>query len=315
MDKLVAVITSYNREEFITKCLKSLLDSADENLDVNLLVMDNGSSDRSPELAASFGEKIRLEHTEDNRPLIEVINRGIRIAIQEMKPDYIILMNEDTEFQPGSLNSLVAVAKEHPNALLTPLQINYYQPDRVDPIALTHARETADLLEDFLIGRPLKSAYPLRTIIGAGMLARREVWERLGYWDELFIFYGSDDDYCNRALHLGYEVLLVPQTRLLHAHGNINAKLRAPSNRGESRRWYLLTQKRYMLILKNPKETLIRCLMRLVGRFVSSQFKFFFSLWPKAMILSTMAFGDCIIKLTRVAAARKDQFSESRRAI
>ncbi len=315
MDKVVTVITSYNRADFITTCLKSVLASSNDNLEVQALVMDNGSSDGSPELAAAFGEKVRVEHTPDNRPVIGVINRGLRIALDEMKPDYIILMNEDTEFRPGALSALVSSAEKHPNALLTPLQLNYRQPDQVDPIMLSLTEKAEGLLEDALMGRPLKSTYPVRMIIGACMFAHRQVWQRLGYWDELYLFYGPDYDYCNRALHLGYEVLMVPHAQMLHAHGSVNPEIRAVKNRDRHTTWRLHAQERYMFILKDPDTQMPRCLLQFFGRFVSDQFKYFFSLWPKCMLLSASAFWDCVLKLPKVAANRKDQFSNSRKAV
>jgi GT2 family glycosyltransferase len=313
MARLVAVITCYNRADFVQKCVTSLLDSARDGLDVFALVMDNGSVDDSPQVAAALGEQVRVEHTPDNRPVISVINRGLRIALNELDSDYIIIMNEDTEFRPGAIDTLLSVLGDHPNALMTPLQLNYRQPDRVDPMALRLARNADGLLEDLLMGRPMKPAYTVRTIVGAGMLARREVWDRLGYWDELFRFYGPDDDYCNRALYLGYEVLLVPGAHLLHAHGQLNAEIR-DVNINDTRKFRLQTQMRYMALLKNPKYSLTQCFVQYLGRFIADESYYLSRGWFAGMWAAATQFWDCLIKLPRVASARRDQFSEARRA-
>lgn len=314
MAKVVAVITSYNRADFIEKCIRSVLDSSNEKIDAHVLVMDNGSDDASPKLAAAMGEKVRVERSIVNRPLTGVINKALKIALVEMEADYVIVMNDDTQFTQGSLAKLYEVSEEHPNALIAPLQLNYRDPELVDPMALELAQRSSDILEDALMQRELRTAYPVRTIIGAGMFAKRHVWERLGYWDELYQWYGPDDDYCNRALYHGYEVLLVPHSYLLHAHGQLNADIQKLDHSGAWRRWRLQTQMRYMALLKDPRQSFPRCLLWFTSRFIADQLRYMLGLWGKGMFLSADAFLHCIVRIPRVIRARKEQMDPSRRA-
>lgn len=312
MKSLTAVITSYNRADFLPICIRSVLASAAPDLDIRVLVMDNGSSDGSDRLAAEIDPRVRVEHTDDNRPVPSVLNRGLRIALEEMRADLVLLLNDDTEFCPGALKLLIAASDEHPNAVLFPMQLDYRRRNHGEELSLKQAGGILPLVEDAVFARDLKETYPVQAFVGAGMLARRELWERVGYFDELYRFYGPDDDYCNRAWHLGYEVLLVPRSHLLHAHGQYNAEVRH-SGFDDFRKFRLLTQMRYMAILKNPSQPLPECYSKLVRMFLEDEFKYLLMMRPRGMVASVVEFFDCSKKLPRVAAARRDQFSDARR--
>jgi GT2 family glycosyltransferase len=225
MAKLAAIITAYNRADFIGKGIESVLRDAGDGLDIEVIVMDNGSKDGSGEVAKQAGA--RVERTEDNRHIVEVINRGFDLAHAIDDVEYILYLNDDTEFTPGSLRKLVDANAAHPNSVMTPLQLNYREPSTTDSGAFEHLKQVRPLIEDALLERPLKEVYPLPTIIGAAMFARAETWQRIGEFDPLFWFYGVDDDICTRARWLGCETLLVTHAHLLHAHGKLDVAQQA----------------------------------------------------------------------------------------
>ncbi len=310
--RLDVVVTAYNRADFLDRCLSSVLASASDTIDVRVIVMDNGSTDGTAETAAAFGERIRVLRTSDNRPIVEVLNRGLDAAIED-RPDCILVMNDDTEFAPGAIERLMSAAEAHPNSVMTPLQLNYREPGRIDDNAYRHVAAVRDLIEDAVVGRPLRQTYPLPTIIGAAMFARREVWEAVGGFDPLFWFYGVDDDVCARARWIGYEVLLVPQAHLFHAHGKLDVPPASPDPAAVLRKWRNETQARYLFVLKDPNHRFAVNVARALGAILKTSVACLFAAWPRGAWEALTIGGHCLARLRRIARTRKLHFDPARR--
>ena len=311
MAKLAAIITAYNRSDFVGRCVESVLREAGDGLDIEVVVMDNGSVDGTGEAARQAGA--RVERTEDNRHIVEVINRGFDLAYAIADVEYILYMNDDTEFTPGSLRKMVEACRAHPHGLMTPLQINYRQPGMIDDSAFEHLAAVRPLVEDALMERPLEEVYPLPTIIGAAMFARTETWRVLGEFDPLFWFYGIDDDLCTRARWLGFEILLVTHARLLHAHGKLDAEPQAASKAQRNMKWRNELQARYLFLLKDPVRSLAVNLFRATGHALDICFTNLRKLWPWGAWQSLAIFFHCVTQIPRIRDTRRRHFDPARK--
>lgn len=314
MARVAAVITAYNRADFVATCVASVLDASSEHLHIIPIVMDNGSIDGTSEAARAVSDSVRVMRTEDNRPIAGVLNRGLRAALEDPLVDHIILMNEDTQFRPGALQHLLSVCERRPLSLLTPLQLNYRLPEKIDDGALDGVKSSRLLLEDLLLGRPLADAYAVPTIIGAAMLARRDVWENIGEIDELFWFYGVDDDLCSRARFLGYEILLVPAAHLLHAHGKLGSDTPATWSNPVVK-WRKELQARYMFRLKQPDKSLFRCYIETLRYAVKNSIRCIISRFPRGAAESLVIYLDCVRIAPKIAATRRRHYESSRRIV
>jgi hypothetical protein len=224
-----------------------------------------------------------------------------------------MVLNDDTAFTQGSLERLMAAAEAHPKALLTPLQLNYRRPHELDDNALGHVVQVRCLVEDAVLCRPLEQVYPLPTIIGAAMLARRDVWESIGEFDENFWFYGIDDDICTRARWLGGEILLVPAAHLLHAHGKLGVEPHQNTFSKPLEKWCKELQARYMFLLKDPGRPLYWNYCRAFWRAVTTSSACAAGLWPAGVWNAWRVYFACVGQRARIAAARRRHFNLSRR--
>jgi GT2 family glycosyltransferase len=310
--RLAAVVTAYNRQDFVGICCQALCDAAGPDLDVQIFVMDNGSTDNTKAVAEAVGERVRVIRTEDNRWVVGVINRGFEAACAS-NPDYVLVLNDDTQFLPGALQHLVQVAEAHPNAVLTPLQLSYHKPGHIDANVLRLVSRTPALIEDAILGKPLRGAYPQRTIIGAAMLARAATWKHIGEFDELFWFTGSDDDYCNRAHFLGFEVLLVPGAHMYHAHGGLQPPTGPTPKAGIIRRYRLGLQARYMFQFKDPAWPLPIAALKATGYALGTFCACAARLWLPGMRESLVVFAKCAVKLPQIAATRKRHYDAAKK--
>lgn len=258
MKRLAVVLVTYNREDFVGRCIASIARAASPALHIRIVAMDNGSTDGTPaalaEAARALPENVVLDiiRTEDNRPVPGTYNRGFEAAYQQPS-DYAMMMNDDTEFEDDGLLKLIAACDAYPDSMLVPLQMNYREPQHMDATMLRRVSKMDDLVEDAVLGRTLKQVYPQRTLGAAAMIGRTALWQQIGEWDETFFFYGVDDDYCKRARHHGYETYLVPESRIFHAHGKLGARVEEQNKAGYRAKWIKETQARYWFLVKEPE--------------------------------------------------------------
>lgn len=311
--KLVAVVTAYNRADFVPQCVSSILNAGGDDLEVRVIVVDNGSTDGTAEAARAVSPRVRVLRTEDNRPVAAAINSGFEAARAEGGAEYIVYMNEDTMYTPGSLRRMVEACDRNPDSLLTPLQLDYRDPEHLDANMREHIAESRELVEDSLLGLPLKLVYPLPTIIGAAILAKRAIWERIGEFDTLFWFYGIDDDLCTRAAFLGCHLLLVPSAHMLHAHGKLGARNDTADKAGIFRKWRLELQSQFLFVLKNPAQSFPRAIFTAFCMALRTCKGCVVACWPKGAWHTWLIFGSCMAKLRPIHAARRRHFDPARR--
>ncbi|MBN2311448.1 MAG: glycosyltransferase family 2 protein [Candidatus Hydrogenedentes bacterium] len=308
----VIITTAEGREPYVLECLQSLFNSdlADTRLDV--IVIDNGSTERLAGVVASYGERVRLIRNEGNFPLAETYNQGMALVREELHAAYVLLLNDDTRLAPDCLQRLLDASVQYPDAVLTPMQLTYQPPHGIDEGIYSLVNEQRDLVEDAVMRRPLKEVYPLPTLVGAAIFAHEGLYERIGPFDETFPFYGVDDDYCVRARHLGYEVLLVPGARLSHLHGRF-ASTQEEDFESWWWRWKSMLFGRNLLLLKRPEKPLWMNCLALTGRTAMSCGYSLSHLQLRGFVAFLISYGRMLRRLLRIRACRRAHYDPSRR--
>jgi O-antigen biosynthesis protein len=208
------IIPAWNGKDYIEACLNSLLAQDYSNFEV--IVVDNASKDGSANLVAEKFPTVRLIRNGRNLGFAGGVNVGLRAAQGEV----LILFNQDAMAKPGWLQALVSGLLVAPNIGVAGCKIL-----KVNSFTLQHAggylSRPQALPGHFGIGQIDSGQYDqlldVDFITGAAIAIRREVVEKIGYFDESFFFYFEDVDYCYRARAAGFRVVYVP-TAVLHHH-------------------------------------------------------------------------------------------------
>ncbi len=186
---------------------------------LRVMVVDNGSTDGSVAAIAAEFPDVELVPLPSNLRFAGGNNEGLRRAIGR-GDDAIMLLNNDTEADPGMLEHLILALEQEPDfGAVAPLiyfgapsQRIWYAGGRCIP-ALGHASHRGlRALDD---GR-YRSAEETGYLTGCALLAWRAVWERAGLLDERYFIYAEDCDWCLRARAAGVRLLFVPTARLWH---------------------------------------------------------------------------------------------------
>lgn len=211
-NKVSVVIPNYNGKRFLAACLKALLSDAPE---AELLVVDNGSADGSRELVEREFPGVRLIALDQNYGFPRAVNEGIRAASRP----YVILLNNDTEVLPGFTDALADALEADGRAFSAQAKlISLYDPERIDDAGNYYCA----LGWAFARGKDRPAAcYEVPGAVFAACAGaaayRRELFEKIGSFDEAHFAYLEDIDVGWRARIAGYRNLYVPSAKVLHA--------------------------------------------------------------------------------------------------
>ncbi len=244
MKVISVLIVNFNSAKFTRECVKSLQDqtifSSDRNKRLEIIVVDNASSKDDKDLLLYLKEKgIRLIFNEENKGYAGANNHAYSYA----HGDYILILNPDTWLFPESLQSMIDFMEAHPEAggvgpkiwwdkersFLLPLS----DPPGIGSYLWELSGDCLPLWGRFVSRQWLKASFsywistsPLKVkmLSGACILTRREVIEQVGLFDESYLLYFEDADWCLRALKKGYSLYYLPCSEVVHYY-NQSAKL------------------------------------------------------------------------------------------
>lgn len=220
MKRVSIVVLNWNGLADTRALLATLAASrAPRGWDVDVMVVDNGSSDGSVAALRSEFPRVDVLALPENRRFAGGNNAGITRAL-EQGADAILLLNNDTEADPGMIEHLVLALEQDGNAGAAAPLIYFGAPSR----EIWYAGGRCIPALGFAAHRGLRNTdsgqYRAveRTgyLTGCALLARRAVWEKVGLLDERYFIYAEDADWCLRARAAGFPLLFVPTARLWH---------------------------------------------------------------------------------------------------
>jgi GT2 family glycosyltransferase len=216
--KVAVVILNHNGKVLAERCLRSVVASPYTNKEI--IVVDNASTDHSPEHLRSVLPDIVVLNNSENLGVTGGRNRGFREAVSRGN-DYVLSLDNDAHIDAGLIGRLVEVAES--DSQIGVLGPKTYSDDGSGTIQCAGGRitYTQNVCSHRGLGEVDRGQYDAIQDVdyfpGFGFMARREVFENLNFLDEGFYGYGHEDtDFCLRAIQAGYRVVYVPQAVMWH---------------------------------------------------------------------------------------------------
>jgi GT2 family glycosyltransferase len=216
--RVLGVVLNYNGRELTLQTLASLSELAYPALE--LLVVDNGSTDGSDQAVAERFPHVRRLRTEVNLGISGGLNLGFRTGLAE-RFDYLMAMNNDIEVAPDLLDQLVAVAEARPRAACVGPKCYYFFGDRNRLwSAGGELRFREAVTRERGMGRIDRGQFDrdeeVGYVNGALMLIRTEAMRAVGLWDPVYHVSVEDADWCRRARDAGWQCWYAHRARLWH---------------------------------------------------------------------------------------------------
>jgi GT2 family glycosyltransferase len=264
------VVLNWNNAPDTTECIASINRVEYDNYTV--LVVDNGSTDDSASFLRHTFPAIELLELGNNLGYAEGNNVGIRHVLRS-GPDYVCVLNNDTEIAPDFLQRMVEVSERDAQIGMVGPKMYFFEP----PNMVFSAGSTVDWRRGTLVHRGIwqheKEAHiytaeeDVDFIIGCGMLVRSKVIERVGLFDPRYYLNFEDVDWAIRIRKGGYKVRYTPRAHLWH-------KVSASLGRGSPQNTYYMTRNSLLFFKSHtrghPKwRTLSRLAVRNLGHILA----------------------------------------------
>jgi GT2 family glycosyltransferase len=227
--KASVVVVSCNRVEMLRRCLESL-ERSEARDQMEILVVDNGSSDGSAQLEAEFPAQqfIRIPR---NFGLTKAMNLGVRAA----HGDYIFFLHEDTEVSsPETVRDLAAKLDADADVTaVAPMLVTAHGNPAPQIGKLPPDGTWRPVFDAGQAGMPENpQPIPVDYTRGAALMIRKFFLTAMREIDERYGQYGSDADLCFQIRRAGKKILILPHLRVLHEGGPDSALKQADTRVG-----------------------------------------------------------------------------------
>jgi len=289
------VVLNWNGMKYLEECLRSLTCLTYPNYEI--IVVDNASSDASPDIVRRSFQNVRLIANNCNLGVAKGNNIGIKAA----RGDFVVLLNNDVVVDPSWLSELVKTVMQSPKTGIASGVILQGKPSDI----VWEAGKKLDIFTGATwrigYGKKLNQLGKIQEIdyfSTCAALIKKDVVKKIGLIDEGYFIYGEDADYALSARRAGYGCTLVPSAIVWH-EGSASTKS-MPSKKFY---WLNLTYFRFFFKQFPLRYLFPASIFQLI--FISFLQVLFFGFPVTYMLLKLKAFILNIVDLPKTMVERK----------
>jgi N-acetylglucosaminyl-diphospho-decaprenol L-rhamnosyltransferase len=210
-------VVNTNGRDFLLACLEAIERTVPPDLEHEVLVLDNASDDGSAEAVRALGGGIRLIALDRRQGKAANDSR----LIEESRGEFCLLLNEDSELQPGAVPALIGALRSDRQAAVAGAQLLSSAGRPVPcawrlPSVETAVAGALFLHRRFTVESGGDATRPVGWVQSSAMLVRREAALEIGGFDPGFFVYSDETDFCKRLDDAGWRILFVPSARAIH---------------------------------------------------------------------------------------------------
>jgi GT2 family glycosyltransferase len=259
---LSIIILSYNTRELLINCLASIKNSLLRNWYLEVVVVDNGSTDKTLEML----QKEKFNWQKENLSLEIIANRknlgfsaGNNLGVKRAKGRYILLLNSDTLVEEETISKMLAFIEENPQFGVATCRVEL--PDgTLDPachrgfptpwaaltyfLGLERLFPRSRIFASYHLGYlPMDKPHEIDSPSGAFYLVRKSIINRVGLLDEDYFMYGEDLDWSYRIKRKGFKIVYYPKVKIIHFKRRSGRQNQDPKVRSETTYYFYETMK------------------------------------------------------------------------
>jgi GT2 family glycosyltransferase/thioredoxin-like negative regulator of GroEL len=210
------IIPLFNQVEYTKQCLEALIQNTPDEL-YEVIIVDNASTDGTKEFLKSLEGDVKIITNKENLGFAKACNQGAKTA----QGGYLVFLNNDTKVLPGWLDELVKCAREDKKRAVVGAKLLY--PDDTIQHAGVAITDSPHPIFPYHIHHKKPSNAPevnvmreYQAVTGACMLVRKDLFEKMGGFDEDFLNGYEDVDLCFRIRENGYKIIYCPESIVYH---------------------------------------------------------------------------------------------------
>lgn len=222
---LSVVLVTFNSASVVVPALEGLAGRPD----LELVVVDNASSDDSVEVVRRLRPDAVVIENDDNVGFARAVNAGVRASTGAR----VMLLNPDAQIGAEAIDRLQDAADEHGGDVVAPF-VAQPAPQRIVSAGrmptvwrmFTHyfglsrlAARSPSLEGHYLLPRQVHGQMPVEWVTGACLVVSRRTWDEVGGLSERWFMYAEDIEFCHRVRTSGHAVWLIPDARAEHLVG------------------------------------------------------------------------------------------------
>lgn len=250
------VIASWNGKKFLKDCLDSLAVQSYQNF--KTFFVDNGSEDGSVDFIKEnyknhqFFDRLEFIRFEKNTGFARAYNAGLEKALEDDSIKFVLILNNDTQLDPGCLRELLTCAQRHPDAAsVQPKVLNFFEQGKIDCTGILLSPDGVATNRGY--GEKDQGQFDQESEIfganGTASLFLRQALEKTQirkgeFFDNDYFAYYEDVDLAWRMRLAGYKSFFCPKAKLLHIHSATAKKI-------AGLKAYYLNRNRYFTLIKN----------------------------------------------------------------
>jgi GT2 family glycosyltransferase len=217
MSHISIVTVNYNQPQATIALLKSI-ELHYPLADLEVILVDNGSIENKEADFRSCNNLIKYIRSEKNLGFAGGNNMGLAAATG----DYLFLVNNDTEFTPGLIETLVDTFKEHPEIGIISPKINYFDEPEViqyagfTPMNYYTCRNKCIGQFEKDKGQYDQLVAPTGYVHGAAMMISRAALAKAGHMAENFFLYYEEMDWCEKIKNAGFQIWVNTNATIYH---------------------------------------------------------------------------------------------------
>lgn len=236
MVDLSVIILNYKSGEYLAKCLKSIYASKLGKYKIEIIIVDNNSPDNSILLAKKLKPKLATNYLllNTNKGFAYGNNRGVEKISKDSQN--VLFLNPDTIVRKDTFYKCLNFLNKYPESSAMTCKINLVKTGKLQPechrgfpypwrsfcyfTGLYKLAPHSAFLNGYFQGNlNLNKIHKIEACVGAFFLIRRPIGDKLKWWNEKYLFYGEDLQFCYDLQSNHYDLFYYPFTSIDHYQG------------------------------------------------------------------------------------------------
>jgi GT2 family glycosyltransferase len=223
--ELSLIVLTWNSEAYIKRCLDSIVSALSDSLiSYEVLIVDNGSTDITQyilrEFEKQFPDRVSLYFLTHNSGT--TVSRNL--AIRKAKGEFVCILDSDVEVIQGTINHLMTSLKKNPLIALTVPKL-VYPNGRHQKTTDAFPTIFRKIFRYFFLrvieakeekSGVLDTSFEVDYAISAFWVLKRDIFTKIGLFDENIFYSPEDVDFCLRIWQAGYRVVYIPSVTSIH---------------------------------------------------------------------------------------------------